>query len=41
MGGGDNALFDQRSKTLIRSIKSALYLKSSPPVLLPLSAQVR
>lgn len=39
MGSGDNVVFDQRFKALNRSVKPALYLKPSPPVLLPFPAQ--
>jgi hypothetical protein len=41
MGSGDNLFFYQRFKTLIRSVKPTLYLKSMPPVLLPFPTQVR
>jgi len=41
MGGGDNGRSDQFLKTVIRSVKPALYLKAAPPVLLAFTTQVR
>jgi len=37
MGGGDDMLFDKYGKLQNRAVKLALYLQSSPPVLLSFS----